>query len=65
MVWQSHKATKSLKTTYFIYLEDLAQTALYNAQILIENKRYRLNDVLEVTEDIIDILKEMQDSTHD
>ena len=43
----------------------LAQTALYNAQILIENKRYRLNDVLEVTEDIIAILKEMQDSTHD
>lgn len=40
--------------------QPLAQTAFYNANLLIKNKRNRLVNLLETTEDIISILKEMQ-----
>lgn len=39
----------------------LVQTALYNEEILIKNKRNNLENMLETTMDIISMLKEMQE----
>ncbi|MFK7757973.1 MAG: hypothetical protein AB8B53_13670, partial [Flavobacteriales bacterium] len=41
--------------------QPLAKTALYNAQLLRYNKRLTLSDLVESTEEIISMLKEMQE----